>query len=383
MPRAGRTESCSRCRVQLLVPPEARTIRCAVCQAITTVRSEDPIVRVNEQVRQAVSWVKGLLSNVSNNTGSYAMMPNYQAGTLAPSFGNYIPQMPAYPQAHGKKRALLCGVSYRLRRCELKGSVNDVKCMKYLLCDKFGFSNECILLLTEEERDPYRIPTKQNIRMALRWLVMGCQPGDSLVFHYSGHGSQQINYSGDELDGHDETLCPVDYETEGMIVDDEINTTIVRPLPKGAKLHAIIDACHSGTVLDLPFVCKMNRAGFYQWENHSPLSGVNKGTSGGLAISFSGCDDNQTSADTSALSGDTMTGAMTFCFIQAVNSEPGMTYGRILTAMRSAIRDTQTGIRLSSPIASLIRTVIRAGLKQEPQLSSSEQFDIYRRQFLL
>ncbi|XP_058100086.1 dol-P-Man:Man(6)GlcNAc(2)-PP-Dol alpha-1,2-mannosyltransferase-like isoform X1 [Magnolia sinica] len=41
------------------------------------------------------------------------------------------------------------------------------------------------------------------------------------------------------------------------------------------------------------------RAGFYRWENHSPLSGVNKGTSGGLAISFSGCDGNQTSADTS------------------------------------------------------------------------------------
>ena len=46
---------------------------------------------------------------------------------------------------------------------------------------------------------------------------------------------------------------------KGMIVDDEINETIVRPLPEGAMLHAIIDACYSGTILDLPFVCKMNR----------------------------------------------------------------------------------------------------------------------------
>lgn len=95
--------------------------------------------------------------------------------------------------------------------------------------------------------------------MALQWLVQGCRSGDSLVFHFSGHGSTQPDYSMDEIDGYDETLCPVDFETQGMILDDEINATIVRPLPHGAKLHAIIDACHSGTVLDLPFLCRMNR----------------------------------------------------------------------------------------------------------------------------
>lgn len=35
------------------------------------------------------------------------------------------------------------------------------------------------------------------------------------------------------------------------------------------------------------------------WEDHRPRSGVWKGTSGGEVISFSGCDDDQTSADTS------------------------------------------------------------------------------------
>lgn len=95
--------------------------------------------------------------------------------------------------------------------------------------------------------------------IALRWLVQGSQPGDSLVFYFSGHGASQPDNDRDEVDGFDETLCPVDFETAGKIVDDEINATIVRPLPKGAVLHAIIDACHSGTVLDLPFVCRMNR----------------------------------------------------------------------------------------------------------------------------
>lgn len=114
-------------------------------------------------------------------------------------------------------------------------------------------------VVAEEDPDPVKRPTKYNMRMALYWLIQGVQPGDSLVFHYSGHGSQQRNYSGDEVDGYDETLCPTDFETQGMIVDDEINATIVRPLPRGAKLHAIIDACHSGTVLDLPFLCRMDR----------------------------------------------------------------------------------------------------------------------------
>lgn len=35
------------------------------------------------------------------------------------------------------------------------------------------------------------------------------------------------------------------------------------------------------------------------WEDHRPRSGIWKGTNGGEVISFSGCDDNQTSADTS------------------------------------------------------------------------------------
>jgi hypothetical protein len=115
----------------------------------------------------------------------------------------------------------------------------------------------------EEETDSFRIPTKHNIRMGLRWLVQGVQSGDSLVFHFSGHGSRQRDHNMDEIDGYDETLCPVDYRTEGMIVDDEINATIVRPLPHGAKLHAIVDACYSGTMLDLPFLCRMNRSDFF------------------------------------------------------------------------------------------------------------------------
>lgn len=242
-------------------------------------------------------------------------------------------------------------------------------------------------MLTEEETDPYKIPTMHNLRMALYWLVQGCQPGDSLVFHYSGHGSRKRNYTGEEVDGYDETLCPLDFETQGMIVDDEINAAIVRPLPQGVKLHAIIDACHSGTVLDLPFLCRMNRSGQYVWEDHRPRSGVWKGTSGGEAISFSGCDDNQTSADTSALSRITSTGAMTFCFIQAIERGHGNTYGSILNSMRSTIRNTGGGGG-GEPVTSLITMLLTGGsadggLRQEPQLTACEPFDVYLKPFTL
>lgn len=117
------------------------------------------------------------------------------------------------------------------------------------------------------------------MRAALAWLINGCQSGDSLLFHFSGHGSRQRNYNGDELDGYDETLCPLDFEAEGMIIDDEINATIVRPLPYGVRLHAVIDSCHSGTVLDLPFLCRMNRYVHVTCKRQTPLKQNELGSS--------------------------------------------------------------------------------------------------------
>uniref|UniRef100_A0A803M4K6 Peptidase C14 caspase domain-containing protein n=1 Tax=Chenopodium quinoa TaxID=63459 RepID=A0A803M4K6_CHEQI len=261
--------------------------------------------------------------------------------------------------------------------------------------------------------------------MALFWLVNGCQPGDSLVFHYSGHGSRQRNYNGDEVDGYDETLCPLDFETQGMIVDDEINAAIVRPLPRGVKLHAIIDACHSGTVLDLPFLCRMSRlfidinikrwaggggksdeakgrwsggaaavvsirrSGQYFWEDHRPRSGVWKGSNGGEVISISGCDDDQTSADTAALSQVTSTGAMTYCFIKAIENGQASTYGSMLKSMRATIRKdgNSSGGALGGGVVTSLLTMlvsggsVSGGLTQEPQLTACETFDVYTKPF--
>ncbi|KAL4614803.1 hypothetical protein ACB092_07G079300 [Castanea dentata] len=361
----GKSERCSWCGVQLLVPPETKSIQCSVCNGITRVRSNDRWVQVQDSISHTANRFKDLVNTVV--AGSVNSYPAWNAQVYG-----YYPQPPpprpspplTTPNPHGRKRALLCGVSYYGRSYKLKGSVNDVRCMRYFLVEKMGFPNQSILILTEDETDLLRIPTKDNIRMALKWLVQGVQSGDSLVFHFSGHGSRERDRNMDEIDGYDETLCPVDYETQGKIIDDEVNDTIVRPIPRGAKLHAIIDACYSGTVLDLPYLCRMNREGVYTWEFQTYTPSVYKGTSGGLAISFGACDDQQTASDTTALAGKASTGALTYCFIQAVQSEPGLTYGRLLNSIRQQIREAKTGIRLNGPIASLINKVLGADLSQ-------------------
>ncbi|KAF8377320.1 hypothetical protein HHK36_030695 [Tetracentron sinense] len=364
---AGSKEKCLSCGEQQRVSPEDR---CNACQTVTQAPPNEVFGRTQGQVPRLEirNLIRGFLRRKINQ--------------LTSSVNNYTASMLPY-RSQGRKRALLCGVSYKGNIWELHGTINDVHCMRYFLVEKLGFPDDSILILTEEETDPTKTPTKRNIQKALKWLVEGCKSGDSLVFHYSGHGIQKRNLTGDELDGYDESLCPVDYVTEGVILDDEINETIVQPLTQGVHLHAIIDACHSGTALDLPFVYKINRRGKFEWESHEPKSGANKGTSGGLAISFSACEDDQTSNDTDALSEDSaMTGVMTYCFIEVLLKEPELTYGQLLKAMRRAIRKANSiiGFGITSP---LLRRLLCTRFSQEPILSSSTKFDIDSKQFLL
>ena len=82
------------------------------------------------------------------------------------------------------------------------------------------------------------------------------QPGDAVFCHYSGHGGKLRDDDGDEADGYDETLVPVDYDTAGQIRDDDLFSKLIAPLPAGVVMTCLFDCCHSGTVLDLPFVFK-------------------------------------------------------------------------------------------------------------------------------
>lgn len=142
------------------------------------------------------------------------------------------------------KKALLVGINdYPGTFCDLMGCVNDVQYMQDLLTSLFGFRKEDICILTDKDA------TALNILKALEMLVYDAKPGDQLIFHYSGHGSQMPDTSGDEKDRVDEILCPYDLDwCENVVRDDDLNR-IFGSVPAGVHVEVFLDSCHSGTGL--------------------------------------------------------------------------------------------------------------------------------------
>ena len=88
--------------------------------------------------------------------------------------------------------------------------------------------------------------TRQRVLDALGTLVRSARPGESIVFQYSGHGTQAEDQSGDESDWYDEALVPIDYQSGALLIDDDL-ANIYCELPAGAVLTLFMDCCHSGT----------------------------------------------------------------------------------------------------------------------------------------
>lgn len=51
---------------------------------------------------------------------------------------------------------------------------------------------------------------------------------------------------------------PIDYDTAGVILDDDLYDIFVKGLKPGVHVVALFDCCHSGTLLDLPYIFKAN-----------------------------------------------------------------------------------------------------------------------------
>ena len=152
----------------------------------------------------------------------------------------------------GTRRAVLIGINYvGHKKGELSGCHNDVFNMYMYLQDYYGFQDEDITVLVDD--GDHERPTKSAILNAYNTIVRQSQPGDAIFLHYSGHGTKVKDLNGDEDDGYDEAIMPVDYKKNGIIIDDELNDLIVKRLPAGVHVVALYDCCHSGTVLDLPY----------------------------------------------------------------------------------------------------------------------------------
>jgi hypothetical protein len=67
------------------------------------------------------------------------------------------------------------------------------------------------------------------------------------LFVATGHGTKiRDDDSGEEGDGYDEALCPRDFQSAGMIRDDDLFEILVKPLADGVHMVSLMDCCHSG-----------------------------------------------------------------------------------------------------------------------------------------
>ncbi|KAL5520785.1 hypothetical protein ACEPAF_2788 [Sanghuangporus sanghuang] len=196
----------------------------------------------------------------------------------------------------GTKRALLIGTNYSGQKGELKGCRNDVKNIYNYLKDN-GYEDKNMDILMDVK--PFKSPTKKNILTHMKRFVRKAEPGDYLFLHYSGHGGQTPDWGGDELDGKDECIYPVDFRrmSKGMIVDDEMHRILVR-IPKGSQL-----TLTNG---------RMTKVDFRKQYTAEEIGILHNG---GTIILWSGCQDKQTSADTKIRG--TAVGAMSSAFIKA------------------------------------------------------------------
>ena len=152
---------------------------------------------------------------------------------------------------HAEQHAILVGVwDYENPNLQLEAPPNDLKLMEAVL-SAYGVTQGQMHILTN--------PNKAQIQRKFRELSRRLTPADSLLFYFSGHGTQIIDklgtFPGDEAKGrypdrNDEALLPVDADLASprtYLLDDELNI-LLQELPT-RNVSCIIDTCYSGDIL--------------------------------------------------------------------------------------------------------------------------------------
>ncbi len=131
----------------------------------------------------------------------------------------------------------------------LEGCVNDVRLQEELLIHRFGFNPKDILTLTDKKA------TRQGILTAFEeHLIKQAKPGDVVVFHFSGHGSQVLDPDRDPPDGLNSTFVPIDsplpsgFPYQGGTVQDIMGHTLFLLMYalRTENVSVVLDSCHSG-----------------------------------------------------------------------------------------------------------------------------------------
>ncbi len=145
--------------------------------------------------------------------------------------------LPTPGSSAGSRRALCVGINrYPTPEHQLAGCVADAR----MWADALGRQGFATSVLVDEQA------TREVIHRELLALVSGSQAGDVIVFQYAGHGTHVPDLNGDEEDGRDEALCPVDFAAGALYIDDDIAEVFAR-VPDGVNMTCFMDCCHSGT----------------------------------------------------------------------------------------------------------------------------------------
>jgi hypothetical protein len=144
-----------------------------------------------------------------------------------------------------RKLALLVGINnYPSGIRSLKGCLTDLEMQRELLIHRFGFNREDIREVKDQEA------TREGILTAFEeHLIQQAKPGDVVVFHYSGHGSQVIDRTPIKNQKHHSTLVPIDAVTESPDVVRGITGRTLFLLMSAIRtenLTVVLDSCHSG-----------------------------------------------------------------------------------------------------------------------------------------
>jgi uncharacterized caspase-like protein len=251
------------------------------------------------------------------------------------------------------KKALLVGINdYPGTYNDLMGCVNDVNNMRDLLVSLFGFTPADISVSTDREA------TTANILNGLNALVSGAKPGDLLVFHYSGHGSQVVDTNGDETDKLDEILCPYDLDWKTKMIRDDDLMKIFEPVPPGVHIEVFLDSCHSGTGLKL---MPGNNGSYRRPRFLAPPQDLMKLASAipvrttrikpaKVRVLWAGCRANQYASDA------------------LIDGQYG---GAFTTFLCNLVRQAKGNICRKDLIKALQTEMKRAGFKQTPQLEAA------------
>ncbi|KAK4579999.1 hypothetical protein LTR86_000201 [Recurvomyces mirabilis] len=161
-----------------------------------------------------------------------------------------------------RKKSLLIGINYLGSQHTLQGCHQDVSNVREFL-DAMGYPEDPrsqVIMRDDNRTDPRgpMFPSGHNILAAMQWLVS--EPGTQNFLHYSGHGGQ-VAADDDRASGFDDTIVPQDFERNGQVPSGILHKILVSGLPPNSSLTVILDCCHSGSALELPYVFRADEDG--------------------------------------------------------------------------------------------------------------------------